>query len=117
MIKEKYTFKIISGQRRSFAGEKQTDVRKCTAKEVTFSWGLKKERTHWERKTFQKKEYRYMKTVRSIKGIVSLVQLKSEPVESVRNLDFMLNDNLLWGTEGKKETQFKEKWQGHREET
>lgn len=36
-----------------------------------------------------------MKIIRSIQGIVNLVQLKSESVERERNLDFMLNDNPL----------------------
>lgn len=40
-----------------------------------------------------------MKIIRSIQGIVNLVQLKSESVERERNLDFMLNDNPL-RTEG-----------------
>lgn len=38
-----------------------------------------------------------MKIIRSIQGIVSLVQLKSESVERERNLDFMLNNNSLQG--------------------
>lgn len=44
-----------------------------------------------------------MKIIRSIQGIVSLMQLNSESVKRERNLDFMLNNNPVWRNEGKKE--------------
>lgn len=36
-----------------------------------------------------------MKIIRSIQGIVSLVQLKTESVERKKKKDFRLNDNPL----------------------
>lgn len=72
MVKEKKdTLTKISGPRKSVLGENKQMLRKCTAKEVTFSWA-------WKKKEFTEKERRHsrkkntdMKIIRSIQGIVS----------------------------------------------
>lgn len=79
--------------------------------------GARRKKEFIEKERHSRKKNRHMKIVRSIQGIVSLVQLKSESIERERNLDFMLNDNPRWGLKvrrwgAQKEAQFKESYNG-----
>lgn len=51
--------------------------------------GARRKKEFIEKERHSRKKNRHMKIIRSIQGIVSLVQLKSASVERERNLDFI----------------------------